>query len=62
MIYKIEITSYARKRIAALSSVDRARVIAAIRDLATNPRPHGSIKLTNRHEWRFSIQLMMNCL
>ncbi len=45
-LYKLAIKSSAGKELASLGSkADRARVIAKIQTLASNPRPQGSEKL-----------------
>ena len=44
--YKIEISRTAEKQLKKLSKDDQKRVVAAILDLAENPLPKGSRKLT----------------
>lgn len=55
MIYTVTIERPAQKDIAALSSENRSRVLAAIHKLATNPRPDGAIKLTGQTSWRIRV-------
>jgi mRNA interferase RelE/StbE len=44
--YKVEISRTAEKQLKKLSKDDQKRVVAAILDLAENPLPKGSRKLT----------------
>jgi len=44
--YKIEISRTAEKQLKKLSKDDQKRVVAAMLDLAENPLPKGSRKLT----------------
>lgn len=55
MNYTVTIERSAQKDIAALSSVNRSRVLAAIQKLAGNPRPDGCIKLTGQISWRIRV-------
>ena len=43
--YRIEISATAEKQIRKLRSADQLRVLRAIRDLASEPRPQGVRKL-----------------
>ena len=52
MTYRIEIARPAQKQVAALDKSVRVRVIAAIRALADNPHPPGSLKMAGREAWR----------
>lgn len=53
--YRIEIARPAQKQVAALDGSVRSRVIDAIRDLAADPHPPGSIKMTGREAWRIRV-------
>jgi mRNA interferase RelE/StbE len=53
--YTVLITRRAQKELANLPPDAFVRVLAAIRDLADNPRRHGSSKLTSREGWRLRI-------
>ncbi len=55
MIYRIEILRSAGKELQRIHPDDRVRIIAALQNLATDPRPPGSKKLTNRPAWRIRI-------
>lgn len=55
MSYTVKIERGAQKDIAALSSTDRTRVLAAIQKLADNPRPDGCKKLSGSTSWRIRI-------
>ncbi len=50
--YKIEIKKTAAKEIKKLPTKDINRVIKLIDKLAGNPRPGGSIKLSNNEKYR----------
>ncbi len=55
MTYRVEILSSAAKELKRIHSDDRVRIIAALQNLANDPRPPGSKKLTNRPAWRIRI-------
>ena len=55
MNYRIEIDRSARKGLEALDGPVHGRVVAAIRALAADPRPPGSLKMVNRDAWRIRI-------
>ena len=55
MTYRVEILRSAAKELQRIHPVDRVRIIAALQNLATDPRPTGSKKLTNRPAWRIRI-------
>ena len=46
MPYKVKLTSRAAKELRRLPSHAQQRVLAALKDLAVNPHPPGSTKLT----------------
>ncbi len=47
-IYRIDFENAAKKALKKLDRGTQGRIIAAVRGLATNPRPDGVRKLTNR--------------
>ncbi|QBI56021.1 type II toxin-antitoxin system RelE family toxin [Streptomonospora litoralis] len=53
--YTIEISVSARKMLRKLDVPVRKRVVAAIADLADNPRPDGCKKLQGRSEYRVRV-------
>jgi mRNA interferase RelE/StbE len=53
--YQLFIERSAQKNLAKIQPNDRERIIVAIRNLADNPRPAGSKKLTGRNAWRIRI-------
>jgi mRNA interferase RelE/StbE len=55
MTYRVEILRSAAKELKRIHPDDRVKIIAALQNLATDPRPHGSKKLTNRPAWRIRI-------
>jgi len=50
--YKILIKSSAAKELARLSKKDVRRITSRIKSLSTNPRPHGSEKLSAQERYR----------
>ena len=54
-MYSIGLQRRARKALAQLPDADAARILTAVRALASTPRPHGCRKLTGRDAWRLSI-------
>ena len=55
MIYTIGILRSAQKSLSRINRQDQERIIAAIEDLAEEPRPSGCKKLTGRSAWRIRI-------
>jgi mRNA interferase RelE/StbE len=55
MTYHVEILRSAAKELQRIHPDDRVRIIAALQNLANDPRPPGSKKLTNRPAWRIRI-------
>ena len=58
--YKVEVTAATKRDLASLARRPPAgdvvhRIDAAIRDLATDPRPPGSTKLANEELWRIRV-------
>jgi mRNA interferase RelE/StbE len=55
-VYKILVERAAEKDLTRLSAKTHDRVIAAIQELAKNPRPSGCRKLTgSKHDWRIRV-------
>ena len=50
--YRVLIKPSAVKEIEGIPKKDRARITGKIRDLASNPRPHGSEKLSGEEKYR----------
>ncbi|MCF7855662.1 MAG: type II toxin-antitoxin system RelE/ParE family toxin [Candidatus Pacebacteria bacterium] len=55
MTYAVEILRAAQKELAKIDRQAQSRIIAAIRNLATDPRPTGCKKLSGRSAWRIRI-------
>ncbi len=55
MTYTIELLRSAQKQLFRLDRDNRVRIIEAIRQLAEQPRPPGSKKLSARPAWRIRI-------
>ena len=55
MSYSVSILRSAQKSLASVPPVVQDRIVAAIRRLASNPRPPGVKKLTGRDAWRIRI-------
>ena len=54
-MYAILIERPAQKALARIAQSDRDRIIAAIRRLASDPRPPGVRKLSGRDAWRLRV-------
>jgi len=55
-MYRVLLERTAEKDLARLSSETHDRIVAAIRALATNPRPLGCRKLTgSKSDWRIRV-------
>ncbi len=54
-MYEVVIPRRVRRRIARLPESVYRRVLAAIRGLREEPRPRGSLKMTNRDERRMRV-------
>ena len=52
MTYVVEILRSAQRQLAKVDRQDGPRIVAAIRELADNPRPPGGKKLSGRPAWR----------
>lgn len=55
MSYTLEILRTAQKQLSRIEQSDRLRIIAAIRQLAGEPRPAGGKKLSGRPAWRIRV-------
>ena len=55
MTYAVEILRAAQKELATIDRQAQARIIASIRELATEPRPTGCKKHSGRSAWRIRI-------
>lgn len=55
MTYSIEILRSAQKQLARIDRKAQSRIINAIKELGSNPRPSGSKKLSGRPAWRIRI-------
>lgn len=56
MTYRVELTTAAERQVKKLPRPARARVLAAIEDLAADPRPRSSRKLVGeQYAWRIRI-------
>ena len=54
-MYTIVIPRTIQKAIIKLGAINGRRVLAAIRSLADDPRPHECKKLANREAWRIRV-------
>jgi mRNA interferase RelE/StbE len=55
LVYKIEIRKQATRELARIARKDGKKIVAAIDDLADDPRPAGCKKLGNREGWRIRV-------
>ena len=55
MTHTIEIAAQAEKEIARLPKGDQRRVVRAIRNLSHDPRPRGSVKITDSSLYRMRV-------
>jgi mRNA interferase RelE/StbE len=53
--YSLRVLRAAQKQLEKIERQDRARLYEAIRELATNPRPAGTRKLSGRPAWRIRV-------
>jgi len=54
--YQVDLTTAAARQVKKLPNPFRGRVLAAIEDLATDPRPHGARKLVGESTaWRIRV-------
>ena len=51
-MYRLKIKERAQKDLIKLAPVYRSKITTIIRELVNNPRPQGSVKLTNQEEWQ----------
>jgi mRNA interferase RelE/StbE len=54
-MYQVVIEKQAQKQLAKISPPDYAKVVAAVKELAANPRPHGYKKLKGRPGYRVRV-------
>ncbi len=54
-MYQILFQKNAEKSLFKIAPSERPKIITAIRELAENPRPSGSKKLTGREAWRIRV-------
>ena len=54
-MYRVVIDSYAQKQLGKIPPPHFNRIIKAINELGTDPRPHGYKKLTGRPGYRIRI-------
>ncbi|MDR3715633.1 MAG: type II toxin-antitoxin system RelE/ParE family toxin [Puia sp.] len=54
-MYQVVIEKQAQKQLAKISSPDYAKVVAALKGLAADPRPHGYKKLKGRPGYRVRV-------
>jgi mRNA interferase RelE/StbE len=54
-MYQVVIEKQAQKQLAKISPPDYAKVVAALKELADNPRPHGYKKLKGRPGYRVRV-------
>ncbi len=55
MNYRILMRRRAQGELASLDAVTARRIQVSIWELAQNPRPRGSVKLTDREGWRIRV-------
>ncbi|HOG46294.1 MAG TPA: type II toxin-antitoxin system RelE/ParE family toxin [Anaerolineae bacterium] len=55
MSYTVRVLRSAAKRLDDLPAPVRARLRAALDELAQDPRPHSSLKLTAQSAWRLHV-------
>jgi mRNA interferase RelE/StbE len=55
MAYNVKVMSQAEKQLDGLASIVRLRVVAALRRLADDPRPHGCKKLKAGLGWSLRV-------
>jgi mRNA interferase RelE/StbE len=54
-MYQVVIEKQAQKQLAKISPPDYGKIVAALKDLATDPRPHGYKKLKGRPGYRIRV-------
>jgi mRNA interferase RelE/StbE len=54
-MYQVVIEKQAQKQLAKISPPDYAKIVAALKDLANDPRPHGYKKLKGRPGYRIRV-------
>jgi mRNA interferase RelE/StbE len=54
-MYQVVIEKQAQKQLAKISPPDYTKIVATVKALATNPRPHGYKKLKGRPGYRVRV-------
>jgi mRNA interferase RelE/StbE len=54
-MYQVVIEKQAQKQLAKISPLDYTKIVAALKDLANDPRPHGYKKLKGRPGYRIRV-------
>jgi len=54
-MYQVVIEKQAQKQLAKISPPDYTKVVTALKELASNPRPHGYKKLKGRPGYRVRV-------
>lgn len=54
-MYQVVIEKQAQKQLAKISPPDYTKIVAALKDLANDPRPHGYKKLKGRPGYRIRV-------
>jgi mRNA interferase RelE/StbE len=55
MNYTVELLPAAVRQLRRLPAATRARIVARLAELETNPRPPGAVKLANEELWRIRV-------
>ncbi len=55
-MYQLEISTGAQRQIRSLPRDLQQKVLLAIRELATDPRPHGVLKLSGMEGYRIRVE------
>lgn len=54
-MYQVVIEKHAQKQLSKISPPDYTKVVAALKELASNPRPYGYKKLKGRSGYRVRV-------
>ena len=54
-MYQVVIEKQAQKQLAKIASPDYTKIVAALKELAANPRPYGYKKLKGRPGYRIRV-------
>jgi len=55
MSYSVKIKRTAQKSLAKIAQLDQEKIVAAIKALEIEPKPHGCKKLSGREAWRIRV-------